>query len=69
MQLWDGGFKVNAEKSTFCTLEIECLGYILIRDGIKPKSNNVQAILMIRLPKGVTQLRHFLGMVQYYCDL
>jgi hypothetical protein len=23
----------------------------------------------MQLPKGVKQLRHFLGMVQYYCDL
>jgi hypothetical protein len=29
----------------------------------------VQAILAIELPKGVKQLRHFLGMVQYYRDL
>ena len=32
-------------------------------------SNKVQAILMIQLPKGVNQLHHFLGMVQYYRDL
>jgi hypothetical protein len=30
------GLKVNAEKLTFCTLEIEYLGYILTRDGIRP---------------------------------
>jgi hypothetical protein len=29
----------------------------------------VQAILVIKLPTGVKQLRHFLGMVQYYRDL
>jgi hypothetical protein len=29
----------------------------------------VQAILAIKLPTGVIQLRHFLGMVQYYRDL
>ncbi len=29
----------------------------------------MQAILAIQLPKGVKQLRHFLGMVQYYRDL
>jgi hypothetical protein len=29
----------------------------------------VQAILAIELPTGVRQLRHFLGMVQYYRDL
>ncbi len=53
----------------FCALEIEYLGYVLTRDGIKPQSNKVQAILAIRLPTGVKQLRHFLGMVQYYRDL
>jgi hypothetical protein len=29
----------------------------------------VQAILTIKPPTGVKHLRHFLGMVQYYCDL
>ncbi len=29
----------------------------------------MQAILTIKLLTGVKQLRHFLGMVQYYCDL
>jgi hypothetical protein len=68
-QLCNAGLKVNAAKSTFCTLEIECLGYVLTRDGIKPQSNKVQAILAIKPPTGVRQLRHFLGMVQYYRDL
>jgi hypothetical protein len=54
---------------TFCALGIEHLGYVLTRDGIKPQSNKVQAILVIEPPTGVKQLRHFLGMVQYYCDL
>jgi hypothetical protein len=48
---------------------MEYLGYVLTKDGIKPQSNTVQAILAIQLPKGVKQLRHFLGMVQYYHDL
>ncbi len=54
---------------TFCTLEIEYLGYVLTRDGIKPQSNKVQAILAIKPPTGVVQNQHFLGMVQYYRDL
>ncbi len=67
--LCDAGLKVNAEQSTFCTLEIEYLGYMLTRNFIKPHSNKVQAILAIQPPKGVKQLRHSLGMVHYYCDL
>jgi hypothetical protein len=68
-QLCDAGLKVNAAKLTFCALEIEYLGYVLTRDSIKPQSNKVQAILAIEPPTGVRQLRHFLGMVQYYHDL
>jgi hypothetical protein len=67
--LCNAGLKVNAEKLTFCALEIEYLGYILTRDAIKPQSNKVQAILAIQLPTNVKELRYFLGMVQYYCDL
>ncbi len=61
--------KSQSAISTFCALEIEYLGYVLTRDGIKPQSNKVQAILAIKPPTGVRQLRHFLGMVQYYRDL
>jgi hypothetical protein len=63
------GLKVNAKKSTFCTLEIEYLGYILTRDGIKSQRNKVQAILTIQPCTNVKELRHFLCMVQYYRDL
>ncbi len=68
-RLRDAGLKVNAAKLTFCALEIKYLGYVLTRDGIKPQSNKVQAILAIKLPTGGRHLRHFLGMVQYYRDL
>jgi hypothetical protein len=68
-QLCNAGLKVDAAKSTFCSLEMEYLGCVLTRDGIKPQSNKVQAILAIKPSTGVKQLRHFLGMVQYYRDL
>jgi hypothetical protein len=50
-------------------LEIEYLEYVITRDSIKSQSNKVQSILTIKPPTGVRQLRHFLGMVQYYHDL
>jgi hypothetical protein len=46
-RLCNAVLKVNPEKLTFCTLEIEYLGYVLTRDGIKPQSSKVQAILAI----------------------
>ena len=68
-RLQDAGLKINAEKSNFCTLETEYLGYVLTRDGIKPQVNKVQSILALTPPRNVTELRSFLGMVQYYRDL
>ncbi len=62
-RLRDAGLKVNAAKSFFCTHEIEYLSYMLTRGGIKPQIKKVQAILAIKLPNNVKELRHFLGMV------
>ena len=49
--------------------EMEYLGYILTRTGIKPQPTKVQAILAISMPKSVKDLRRLLGMVQYNRDL
>jgi hypothetical protein len=68
-RLCDTGLKVNAAKSSFCAHEIEYLGYILTREGIKPQPKKVQAILALNLSNNVKELRHFLGMVQYYRDM
>ena len=68
-RLRDAGLKVNAVKSFFCTHKIEYLGYMLTRGGIKPQIKKVQAILAINPPNNVKELRHFLGMVQYYRDM
>ncbi len=68
-RLHDARLKVNAAKSSFCAYEIEYLGYILTRGGIKPQSKKVQAILVLNLSNNVKELRHFLGIVQYYRDM
>ncbi len=65
-RLRDAGLKVNEAKSLFCTHEIEYLGYILTWEGIKPQLKKVQGIHALNLPNNVKELRHFLGMAQYY---
>jgi hypothetical protein len=40
-RLCNTGIKVNEGKLTLFVLEIEYLGYVLTRDGIKPQSNKV----------------------------
>ena len=43
-RLQKAGLKVNANKSKFCRSEVEYLGYLVTRDGIKPQAKKVQAI-------------------------
>ncbi len=68
-RLRDARLKVNVAKSSFCAHEIEYLSYILTRDGVEPQPKKEQAILALNLPNNVKELRHFLGMVQYYQDM
>jgi hypothetical protein len=68
-RLCDTGLKVNGAKSSFCAYEIQYLGCILTREGIKPQPKKVQAILALNPPNKIKELRHFLGMVQYYQDM
>ncbi len=68
-RLRDAGLKVNAAMSLFCAYEIEYLGYILTRDGIKPQPKKVQAIFALSPPNNMKELRRFLGMVQYCQDM
>ncbi len=68
-RLCNARLKVNAAKSLFCNHKIEYLGYILTREEIITQPKKVQAILPLNLPNNVKELRHFLGMVQYYRDM
>jgi len=68
-RLQDAGLRINADKSIFGSDEVEYLGCVLTRNGIKPQREKVSAILALTPPKSVKDLRKFLGMVQYYRDL
>ncbi len=61
--LRDARLKVNLAKSSFCAHEIEYLGYLLTREGIKPQPKEVQGILMLimTLPKNGTILPGHVG--------
>ncbi len=65
----NAGLKFNTAKSSFCAHKIEYLGYILTREGIKAQPKKVQGILVLNPPNNVKELRHNLGIVQYYQDM
>ena len=63
------GFRVNVCKSSFATQEFEYLGFWLNRQGLQPQPKKVEAIMRLQPPKTVKQVRHFLGLVNYYRDV
>ena len=63
------GLKVNANKSKFCRAEVEYLGYLITREGIKPQAKKVQALHNMATPRTRRDLRKFLGLLNYYRDM
>lgn len=64
--LRDCGFKLNLAKCEFFKPEIEYLGHVVNKDGLKKNQNKVAAMLDAPRPTNVTELRSFIGMVNYY---
>ena len=68
-RLQAAGLKVNIEKSFFGKVQLEYLGYWITRDGVLPVSKKVDAIIALKSPTTVKQVRSFVGMVNYYRDM
>jgi hypothetical protein len=45
--LASAGLKINASKSHFCCDELEYLGYLINRRGVRPTVKKVEAIMKI----------------------
>ena len=67
-QLYKMGMKVNLYKTEFFQNTLDYLGYMLTPNGIEPQTKKVEAIQCILPPKSRTQLKCFLGMINYYHD-
>ena len=61
--------KINLLKAKFLKDELDYLGYTLSQSGIKPQAKKMEAIGRILPPKNQKQLKHFLGMINYYRDV
>ena len=63
------GFNANAEKSYFAKDELEYLGFRIIRQGIMPLPDKVEAIKNIEVPSTKKWLRSFIGLINYYRNI
>lgn len=58
--------KIQLDKCEFFQHEVEFLGFIISREGIRTNQKKVQAIADLTIPKTLRELRSFLGMSGYY---
>ena len=61
-----GGMRLKREKCVFVVPKVEYLWYVLSRDGIQPTEVKVHAKTEAPKPRDLTELRAFLGLVNYY---
>ena len=60
------GLRLKNAKCSFMQPQVEYLGHLIDADGLHPRPCKVEAIASVAQPTNVTQLKSFLGMLQYY---
>ena len=58
--------KLKPEKCSFMLQEVEYLGYTISAKGLQPTTQKVQAFVKAPEPTNVSQLKSFLGVLNYY---
>ena len=61
------GMKLSPEKSIFGVAEVEYLGYTINEKGYRPQKAKVDTILALDIPKTKTELKSFVGILNFYC--
>ena len=58
--------RLNGQKCQFFQTQVKYMGHILSKHGISPVKSKLDAIRLAHRPKDVSQLRSFLGVLNYY---
>lgn len=65
-RLKSNNLKIQLDKSEFLRKEVLYLGHVITKDGLKPNDDKIKAVLNYPLPKTVTEIKSFLGLIGYY---
>ena len=65
-RLSNAGMKLKLSKCFFLLPSVEYLGHVISAEGIRPSTEKTRATSNAPAPQNVTQLRSFLGLLNYY---
>ena len=65
-RLSDHGLRANLKKCSFFQDKIDFCGHTIDKNGLHENVNKVKAITKMKKPENVTELKAFLGLVNYY---
>lgn len=65
-RLKENNLHVNRNKSKFFQQSVSYLGHVIDSNGLHKSPNKVEAVLKTPAPTSVTELKQFLGLVNYY---
>lgn len=60
------GLKIQPDKCEFLKPELEYLGHVVTKDGVKPNQKKIEAVTSFKIPNSPTNVKSFLGLVGYY---
>lgn len=65
-KLKEANLAIKLKKCKFCVPNIEFLGHVVGRDGLKPDPNKIKKMKELKAPTDLTSLRAALGLFSYY---
>ena len=65
-KLEENNITINYKKSTFFKSEVNFVGFIICKEGIKPVPEKLSVIHNFPKPNSKWQLRGFIGLINYY---
>ena len=65
-RLQTNGLAVSLEKCLWKTQDVEFLGYVIGRSGIKISEGKVEGVLGWKTPSSLTEVQSFLGFANFY---